>query len=620
MEEASSNAERPSGFGQGCPDTFGGFFRDQRGSIKRMASFVTNSPPDVGPNTRILAVCGISDAFDDAASPTQDGWFYSDFFAFHTLLHGQGASQTWCCSDQPSALLQKYGPYLHGNPYTQRRVVLNQHLLETELDDVRVIPSSTLLPSFLDILREESAFALQLKQPLIFFIFAHGDEITKSVTIGGDASSDEVDFSYTTGCENDMSISMVASIVDPSVDLTVISTACFSGGWAVTSILDATVLSAAGDNEPSESWARSSSLSRACGSIYASTLIKALAMETSAEQQQLSSQQTSSDIATASTPDGSIVPEMQSKTFSEFARTVHQLLLTSIDRLGYHHDIRFSAQNDDWESHWRKRTGVPLADFQSKWDSLDIVGARPTTILNRDPLAEDTEIDNTTLADMRAEYGSSSSYITGLRRLARKYLQSCPGRDSLSPNTMLHQQCFDLLARKREFSPGELGRIESALQYRMGMSFLANQLVVGFSLPLPHGLFCDEWDENNKFSYGQKERNSLFHRLLSLFPSANPNQGAKGWTKPYWYIVAALIEADLSPSQVDRKIQQLFEAVKAIQQTQEDSLRRHPQVQSKRRRLLKSCGGFLRHLSPSKRGERSISPQRREPREPMNDT
>ncbi|EGD96228.1 hypothetical protein TESG_03681 [Trichophyton tonsurans CBS 112818] len=152
------------------------------------------------------------------------------------------------------------------------------------------------------------------------------------------------------------------------------------------------------------------------------------------------------------------------------------------------------------------------------------------------------------------------------------------------------------------------------------MSFLANQLVVGFSLPLPHGLFCDEWDENNKFSYGQKERNSLFHRLFSLFPSANPNQGAKGWTKPYWYIVAALIEADLSPSQVDRKIQQLFEAVKAIQQTQEDSLRRHPQVQSKRRRLLKSCGGFLRHLSPSKRGERSISPQRREPREPMNDT
>ncbi|EFE39809.1 hypothetical protein TRV_05486 [Trichophyton verrucosum HKI 0517] len=209
-----------------------------------------------------------------------------------------------------------------------------------------------------------------------------------------------------------------------------------------------------------------------------------------------------------------------------------------------------------------KRTGLLLADLQSRWDSIDV--------LNRDPLAGDTGIDNTALADIRGDYGVSLSYITGLRRLARRYLQSFPGRDSLSPNTMLHQQCSDLLARQRGFSPGELGRIESALQYRMGMSCLANQLVVGFSLPLPQGVPCDEWDEDNKSSYGQKERSSLFHRLLSLFPSANPNQGVKGWTKPYWYIVSALIEADLSPSQVDRKIQQLFEAVEEIRQTQED--------------------------------------------------
>lgn len=201
-----------------------------------------------------------------------------------------------------------------------------------------------------------------------------------------------------------------------------------------------------------------------------------------------------------------------------------------------------------------KRMGLPLADLQSKWDNID-------TVLNLGPLAGDAEIDNTALADTRGEYGVSPSYITGLCRLARKYLQSFPGRDTLSPNTMLHQQCSDLLARQRAFTPSALGRIESALQYRMGMSSLANQLVVGVSLPLPQGVSCDEWDEDIKFSYGQKERSSLFHRLLSLFPSASPNQGVKGWTKPYWYIVAALIEAGLSPSQVDRKIQQLFEGM-----------------------------------------------------------
>ncbi|EFQ99549.1 hypothetical protein MGYG_02562 [Nannizzia gypsea CBS 118893] len=561
MDSSMNAEERLSKVREGFPCTFGGFFKDERGSTKRMASFVTNSPPDIQRNARILAVCGISDGFDNLASPKKDGWFYSDFFAFHTLLHGQGASQKWCCSDQPSALLQKYGPYLHGNPYTQRRVVLNQYLLETELDDVCVIPSPSLLSGFLDILREESASALQLKQPLILFIFAHGDETTKSVTIGGEASSDE-DMSYSNESEYDMSISTVASIVDPSVDLTIISTACFSGGWAVTSILDATVLSAAGVNRPSESWAKSSSLSRACGNIYASALIKALAMETS-DEQQLASQPIPHDITTSSAQDETSTPDMQAKTFSEFARTVHKLLLTGIDRFGHHHDIRFSAQNDDWESHWRKRTGFPLADFQSKWDSLEMVEARPTTILNRDPLAEDTEIDNATLVDIRGQYGSSSSYMTGLRRLARKYLQSFPGRDSLAPNSSLHQQCADLLRRK-EFSKGALSRIESALQYRMGISFLANQLVVGFSLPLPHGVFCEEWDEDTIFTYNSQERSRLFQRLLSLFPSPTRNQGVKGWVKGYWYIVAALIEADLSPSQMDHKIQQLFEGARGF--------------------------------------------------------
>ncbi|KAM5462935.1 hypothetical protein MauCBS54593_007763 [Microsporum audouinii] len=601
-----SNSERLSSFREGFPATFGGFFKDQSGRTKRLASLVMNSPPDIRPNTRILAVCGISDEFNDAASPSKDGWFYSDFFAFHTLLHGQGASQTWCCSDQPSTLLNKYGQYLHGNPYTQRRVVLNEQLLETELNDVHVFPSSSLLSSFLDILHHESALASRLKQPIILFLFGHGDELTKSVTIGGaDFSSDESGM-LASDSESDLSISTVASVVGDSVDLTVISTACFSGGWAVTSILDATVPAAAGENEPSDSWAKSSSLSRAYGSIYTSTLIKALTKETS-DEHQYSSQPTSPATATPLTySDAPSTSEGRSKTFAEFAYAVHRLLLTSVDKFGYQHNISFSAQNDDWENHWRKRTGFPLVNLQSKWESLDAVPPRPSASLNRDPLADnEEEVDSTTLADIRGQYGSASSYLRGLRRLARKYLQSSPGRDSLAPNTLLHQQCIELLAGRKEFSTVELSTVEAALQYRMGISFLANQLVVGSMLPLPQGKFCEEWDEVSKFSYEPKERNDLFHRLLFLFPTPIRDQGVKGWVKPYWYIVAALIEAGLSPHQMKHKIQQLFEAVQDIQQTQEDTLRRHPDIQSKRRRLLKSCG-----MSPSKRGERSNSPHR----------
>ncbi|KAF3483579.1 uncharacterized protein GIQ15_02903 [Arthroderma uncinatum] len=586
-----SNTERLETFHEGYPDTFGGFFKNQSGRTKKMASFIVNSPPDISPNARVVAVCGISDEYCDSASPSADGWFYSDFFAFHTLLYGQGAAQTWCCADQPGFLLSKYGQYLHGNPFTERRVVLNEHLLQTELNDVQVFPSSSLLSSFLDVLRGEAALAVQLKQPLILLLFGHGDNITKSVKIGGtDFSSDESDIFDTVGTDDELSISTVANIVGEEADVTVISTACFSGGWAVTSILNATVLAAAGQSEESESWAKSSSLSRACGSIYASTLIKSLLKETNDELQP-------STPSSSERPDVSSSPTKgRSKTFSEFARTLHRLLLTSVDRFGYTHNISFSAQNDDWESHWRKRTGFPLVDFKSKWESLDVVPPRPSTPLNRDPLAEDsTRMDNTTRESTRGQYGSSSSsYLRGLRRLAKRYLQSFPDADSLAPNSMLHQECVDLLAGKREFKSTHLEIIEATLQFRMSLGFLANQLVVGCSLPLPQVKFCEEWDPENKFSYEREERDRVFERLLGLFPSPLREQGVTGWVKPYWYIVAALMEAGLSPPQLDAKIRQLFEAVHDIKETKADLVRRNPDVQSKRRRLLKSCGVFLR--------------------------
>ena len=58
-----------------------------------MASFVSHSLPDIQENTPIVAVCGPTDDMD-FASPEKDGWFFSDYFAFHTLLRGMGSSQT----------------------------------------------------------------------------------------------------------------------------------------------------------------------------------------------------------------------------------------------------------------------------------------------------------------------------------------------------------------------------------------------------------------------------------------------------------------------------------------------------------------------------------------------
>jgi hypothetical protein len=72
------------------PSTYGGFGRDV-GPLGGLGEkkFSTRCPPDVQPNTRIIAVCGISD-IQGMANPSLDGWFFSDFFLFHYLLQDSG--------------------------------------------------------------------------------------------------------------------------------------------------------------------------------------------------------------------------------------------------------------------------------------------------------------------------------------------------------------------------------------------------------------------------------------------------------------------------------------------------------------------------------------------------
>lgn len=65
------------------PADIRGFARKNGGLLDH--EFITNCPPDIQPNTRIIAVCGVTDTVGMAA-PGRDGWFHSDMWAFHGLL------------------------------------------------------------------------------------------------------------------------------------------------------------------------------------------------------------------------------------------------------------------------------------------------------------------------------------------------------------------------------------------------------------------------------------------------------------------------------------------------------------------------------------------------------
>jgi len=100
------------------------------GYLKRDApgiSFITHTAPIVHHNSRIVGVCGI---LKEDSNPFLDGWFLSDFFALNYLMKGLGASQTWIATSSAEDLVKNYKEFLHGNSYRDRKVVLNEALLQ----------------------------------------------------------------------------------------------------------------------------------------------------------------------------------------------------------------------------------------------------------------------------------------------------------------------------------------------------------------------------------------------------------------------------------------------------------------------------------------------------------
>jgi hypothetical protein len=65
------------------------------------------------------------------ADPSADGWSFSYFYAFRNLLKDIGAAAQVCIvPEPPRELVQRFTEYLHGNPYYDRKVVLNADLID----------------------------------------------------------------------------------------------------------------------------------------------------------------------------------------------------------------------------------------------------------------------------------------------------------------------------------------------------------------------------------------------------------------------------------------------------------------------------------------------------------
>ena len=348
--------------------------------------FAARCPPDISHRTRIVAACGITD-IGDLASPTVDGWFISDFWIFNHLLRGiPVANQIWltCCS--PKGLVDKYTRYAHGNPFQERRVVLEERLLDTikGAGTLRVVEPKILLERFLKTVETECTAAAKADQKVLLLVFGHGDAYSYGVTIG---SSSNTEFNEVTAPR--LTMNALKAAVGKKTRCSLLMTSCYSGGWAMQPDLNLTIIAAAGPDETSLSWNTSASRGFSKSVVASAVRDAILASEIN---------------------DAVAYKELQTtETYTEFGCLIHDQFIEN-DRFHDQHGISFAAQDDEWTKAWRERTGIPLAVYKDKWEELSILPAQADRFANRDPASAFSgsfALVNLSLSETR--YGSTGS-------------------------------------------------------------------------------------------------------------------------------------------------------------------------------------------------------------------
>ncbi|KAI9811819.1 MAG: hypothetical protein M1832_000672 [Thelocarpon impressellum] len=591
-------------------------------------SFVTRTVPNIEGNTRVLAICATTD-HEDFASGMKDGWFLSDFYLFNFLMRNVCAAQTWITAEDPANLVKKYGEYLHGNPYGTRSVVLDEKMLKDQVHSpVTVVPAQGLKPAFLDALRRENELSMRNNEPLLLLVFGHGLEETSAVWLAANPDPAEMVRSPESDQHRWLHISEVKAIVASNPKVTLFSTACYSGGWAVTPDLSISALTAAGPAQQSESCCESGSTGRCCGSIFMSAFVEAAKQEA---ENMSAAEQNVAAVGPAGKSTSDAVKRETAATYADFVGSIHDALVTRVDRFGTGHQIQFSAQEDDWENSASGRSGIPLRTFAERWAQLEMRAPTmdPNASSNRDCSVDAAAVDTapvdlnsltaarrststTTLGHLHARFGGFiPSARSMVRQLAMVYLASHPGRPTLPGNGGPSGDCKMLAQNNAATIDWDWNRLEglfSHLEYRLSAIKAATEFLRQADIPLPDGLECERFDqETYSRSSEVLSKYELWTDLLwevKRDDAILPKCALSPWRflKPYEYIAAAIFKLPVAGLDEARPMLERLRAVATrTMEMQSRSLERTGRVHEKKRQWFQSMGKRLRSLSPRKR-------------------
>ncbi|KAK2812267.1 hypothetical protein FQN50_001625 [Emmonsiellopsis sp. PD_5] len=488
-------------------------------------AFRTSCPPDIPPKSRIVAVCGITD-YNDMASPSKDGRFFSDFYLFYHLLSPPNIkteAQSWLTTESPADLVKKYGEYAHGDPRGERKVVLEKDTVEQIRQsgrNLRVVDSrAALLERFLSTLREQASLAAERNEQLIVFVFGHGDQDTHGVYLGGEGDS----------INNlpRLRMSDFRRAVGLKVNVTLFTTACYSGGWLVQpnsnkeTFVNMTGITGSGIEQETRSWSYSRSVGRACGSSIASAVMQSI-------------------ISIDEEKEIDRAEVRNHPTYMSLADEIFQTI-SKIHPLAGEQQVHFSAQNDEWEAHFGKRTGFSLNRFKDGWDSLRSIP----------PSGSTQEVGAVGDAAVGHRTGSIQRE---LRYRATEYLSSTPGRRNLGGNTVLHSRLIRFLSGELQPDCQQSLDLLNQVLYRLLRLQEAEEYVqiMGIDMPSSKEFDVELW-KGSPEQRGMKDKAMGYLRRTRLLDPPGP-RGGFYYSKPFNYTAIALAESCKSLQAVKDKV------------------------------------------------------------------
>lgn len=391
------------------------------------------------------------------------------------------------------------------------------------------------------------------QQPVLILIFGHGNPETYGVAIGGKGDPDVAPR---------LDIKSLRPAIGRTANVTLLMTSCFSGGWVVQTdrmtskpVLNATLMTAAGPEDSSESWPKSESSGRAGGSIFVTALLRSAIKQ----QTQEAGDETEDEIT-------------ESSAYLGWAKLIFDTGREEVDKWFDIHNVKFAAQDDAWDKEWKARSGIPMTDYKGKWEmlrSIPIDISNP--LLNRAPNTNSSPTEN--LGDLSiGESGSihqgmgfQGSFSNIVREQAWQYLHSFPGNSALGTNS--HHSTFERLVKGKDFDYNNhehLKYLSNVLLYRNDMMKWVTNCKNYLDLTIDDAHLFDSWGWQQQFwsSKDYKSQMDVYEKIFKAVADARivdyPTR-EQGWffTKPRDYLTIAFYESGRTKAQIMADIENL---------------------------------------------------------------